>query len=147
MSPIKEPNYFASEIRPENVSEEFQERVRCDMDALKAYLRGPMSESRFGGMVTEWADYAKLFENVKEETAIGEASVLYLWSRTAAENIFRRIPDAKIVMILRDPADRAFSQYLHNVANGEICESFHQHISALSRPKTEKFSIGYPSSS
>jgi hypothetical protein len=145
MSPIKEPNFFASEIRPENVSEELQDRVRRDMDALKMYLQGPMSEKRFGGMVLEWEDYLKLFENVKGEVAIGEASVLYLWSKTAAKNIFSRIPDAKIVMVLRDPAERAFSQYLHNVTNGIICGSFRQHIYNSSRPKSEKFSVGYPS--
>ena len=145
MSPIKEPNFFASEIRPENVSEELQERVRRDMDAVKAYLQGPMSENRFGGMVLEWEGYLKLFQNVKEEKAIGEASVLYLWSKTAAENIFSRIPDAKIVMILRDPAERAFSQYLHGVTNGIIYESFRQHIYNGSRDNNEKFRVGYPS--
>jgi Sulfotransferase family len=144
MSPIKEPNFFASEIRPDNVSEEFQERVRRDMDALKVYLQGPMSEKRFGGMVLEWEDYLKLFQNVKKEKAIGEASVLYLWSKTAARNISSKIPDAKILMILRDPAERAFSQYLHNVTNGIIYESFRQHIDA-SQWKSEKFTVGYPS--
>jgi Sulfotransferase domain len=144
MSPIKEPNYFASEIRPKNVSEELQGRLRRDIDALKAYLNGPMSEHRFGGMVVEWEDYLKLFENVEEEIAIGEASVFYLWSKTAASNICSRIPDAKIVMILRNPAERAFSQYLHNVANGVVCESFRQHMDTASRWKSEKFTVGYP---
>jgi hypothetical protein len=145
MSPIKEPNFFASEIRPENVSEELQERVRRDMNGVKAYLQGRMSENRFGGMVLEWEDYLKLFQNVKEEKAIGEASVLYLWSKTAAGNIFSRIPDAKIVIILRDPAERAFSQYLHGVTNGIIYESFRQHIYNGSRENNEKFRVGYPS--
>jgi hypothetical protein len=145
MSPIKEPNYFASEIRPDNVSEEFEEQVRRDMVALKAYLQGPMSESRFGGMVLEWEDYLKLFESVKQEIAIGEASVLYLWSKTAPVNIVSRIPEAKIVMILRDPAERAFSQYLHNVANGVTCESFRQHIYTSSRWNGEKFNVACPS--
>jgi Sulfotransferase domain len=89
--------------------------------------------------------YLKLFESVKEEIAIGEASVLYLWSKTAAGNIFSRIPDAKIVMILRHPAERTFSQYLHNVPNGITYESFSQHIYTGSRLKNEKFSVGYPS--
>ncbi len=144
MSPIKEPNYFASEIRPENVSEEFQEHVRRDIDAVKAYLDGPMSEIRFGGMVLEWEDYLKLFGNVKKEKAIGEASVFYLWSKTAAPNIFSRIPAAKIVMILRHPAERAFSQYLHTVANGVACESFRQQIQINSRWDGKKFSVACP---
>src|SRR5436853_5806169 len=62
MSPIKEPNYFSSEVRPENLSEELQERSRNDLQAVKEYLRGPMSEKRFGGMVLEWEDYLRLFQ-------------------------------------------------------------------------------------
>jgi hypothetical protein len=144
MCPIKEPNYFASEIRPNNVSEELQGRLRRDIDALKAYLNGPMSEHRFGGMVVEWEDYLKLFENVEEEIAIGEASVFYLWSKTAAANICSRIPDAKIVMILRNPAERAFSQYLHNLTNGDVCKSFREQIYTSAQWKSEKFILGYP---
>lgn len=48
-------------------------------------------------------------------------------------------------MILRDPAESAFSQYLHNVTNGLIYESFREHIYAGSRWKSEKFAVGYPS--
>ena len=42
-----------------------------------------MTSKRFGGPVTEWEDYLLLFRNVRDETAIGEASVSYLWSQTA----------------------------------------------------------------
>ena len=75
MSPIKEPNYFATEIRPEIFSEDLLPRVEADLRALQEYLQGPMREKRLGGLVTEWDDYLKLFQNVKEERAIGEASV------------------------------------------------------------------------
>ncbi|MFL6351182.1 MAG: sulfotransferase family protein [Bryobacteraceae bacterium] len=144
MSPIKEPNYFASEIRPENVGEDLQKRIRRDMDALRIYLKGPMADRRFGGMVLDWEDYLKLFKNVKEELAIGEASVVYLWSKSAAENIRFKIPGAKIVTILRHPSERALSQYLHGVTNGVIRESFHQHIHTAPRGGNEKFSLRYP---
>ena len=109
MSPIKEPNYFASEVRPDNFSEELQQQISHEMHTLQEYLRSPMGEKRFGGILQEWEDYLRLFQNVNGEKAIGEASVCYLWSRTAAANIFCRIPGAKIIMILRDPVERAFS--------------------------------------
>jgi len=144
MSPIKEPNYFAAEVRPENFSEEFQQRVSQDMRALQEYLRTPMSEWRFGGMVLEWEDYLRLFQNVKEEKAVGEASVCYLWSKTAAQGMFSNIPDSKIIMILRDPAERAFSQYLHTVASGLVRESFREQIQATLRRKSQKFGTLYP---
>jgi hypothetical protein len=52
--------------------------------------------------------HLRLFQEVQTETAIGETSVAYLWSETAAGNIAARIPGAKIVMILRDPSDAHF---------------------------------------
>src|SRR5215469_1833620 len=144
MSPIKEPNFFASEIRPENLADELQAENARDQAQLRKYLQGPMTEKRFGGMVTEWEDYLRLFRNVREEKAIGEASVCYLWSKTAAENIRRAVGKARILMILRDPAERAFSQYLECLASGRIRDSFAQHIEQSRREAGEKFTVAYP---
>ena len=130
MSPIKEPNYFANEIRPELFSDEMRPAVDADQCDLQRYLHGPMMEKRFGGIVTDWDDYLRLFQNVKGEKAIGEASVCYLWSKTAAANIQARIPHAKILMILRDPVDRMFSQYLQMVTEGRIRVKFREHVEA-----------------
>jgi len=51
-----------------------------------------MTEQHFGSMGMDWNDYVKLFMNVKTETAIGEASVRYLWSKTVAAYIHAKIP-------------------------------------------------------
>lgn len=144
MSPIKEPNYFASEVRPEGFSEEFQEQVSADLKALGEYLDGPMSEKRFGGVVATWPDYVKLFEGARDEKGIGEASVCYLWSESAAGNIFSRLPQARIVMILRDPAERAFSQYMHGVRKGVIRDSFCAHVQKSLDGRGTKFNPAYP---
>ena len=42
-----------------------------------------------------------------------DASTLYFWSRNAVRNIREFIEDPRIIVILRDPAKRAFSAYLH----------------------------------
>lgn len=144
MSPLKEPNYFASEIRPENFGAEFQEWVQRETRELREYLCRPVLEQRFGGIVADWKDYLKLFEAVTAEKAIGEASVCYLWSRTAARNIFSAVPGAKLLMILRNPADRAFSQYLHAVTNGWVRESFRARIDVALGRGREPFGILNP---
>jgi hypothetical protein len=144
MSPIKEPCYFASEVRPQNFSEEHAHWAHREALSLQKYFSEPVLERRFGGMVTEWEDYLKLFQNAAEAKAIGEASVCYLWSRTAAANIACRIPDARIIMILRDPAERAFSQYLHTVTNGLVHRSFREQIERGLRRSDEKFGILHP---
>ncbi len=124
MSPVKEPNYFASEIRPEGFADALQERIRRDTEEMRQYLAGPMTEKRFGAVGLEWVDYLKLFRNVKQEKVIGEASVCYLWSESAARNIFARIPGAKIILILRDPRERAFSQFRQWAGKGKTSATF-----------------------
>jgi hypothetical protein len=42
-----------------------------------------------------------------------DASTLYFWSRNSVQNIKEFIQDPRIIVILRDPAKRAFSAYLH----------------------------------
>ena len=60
-------------------------------------------------------DYEKLFSGVKNETAIGEASTWYLFLPKCAERIKSEIPDAKIIIFLRNPVDRAFSDFKHSL--------------------------------
>lgn len=106
MSHLKEPNYFASELHPEN----------------------------FGAVVTSWGDYLKLFDNVSNQVAIGEASPSYLWSQTAARNMASRVPHARVIINLRNPVDRAFSHYIQAFAAGSTNRTFREEIDAALRP-------------
>jgi hypothetical protein len=145
MSPIKEPCFFATELRPANFVPEFQPQMFREQEAAHRYLEGPMTQTRFGGPIVTWEDYLKLFRNVHGETAVGEASVSYLWSRTAARNIAKRIPSARIVLVLRNPADRAYSQYLQAVSAGQVRTSFREQIQASMRRGPEsKFDVLNP---
>ena len=128
MSPIKEPNFFAEEVREQNFAPSLRRDIARDARSLRRYLDGPMRERRLGGIVAEWEDYGRLFAGATTETALGEASVCYLWSPAAPERIAGAIPEARILVMLRDPAERAFSQYLHGLGNGSIRWSFREHI-------------------
>ena len=144
MSPIKEPCHFSSEIRPENFSDEMRAGVAADFQEQRKYLQGPMTDQRFGGVGMDWSDYVKLFRSVKSGSIIGEASVRYLWSKTAAENIHAKIPDAKIVMVLRDPVSRAFSAYLEVFMAGKLQYSFREYVEACLRYENRKISFWWP---
>jgi hypothetical protein len=144
MSPIKEPNYFATEIRAENISPQWQAWAQKENDSLQQYLRGSMREKRFGGLVSNWFDYLKLFQNANREKAIGEASVCYLWSRTAARNIASTTSNPKIIMVLRNPVDRAFSQYKQAVTNGLVGSSFREQVRRSLNRKTDKLELLNP---
>lgn len=144
LSPVKEPCYFASEVRLEYFSREFESSARRKSLRLRRFLEGSMTGVDPGGIVANPEDYLRLFQNVDGETAIGEASVCYLWSPTAAANIRSRVPGAKIVIILRDPAERAFSQYLQYAANGLVRRTFREHMERSARNTRLEFSTLYP---
>lgn len=56
--------------------------------------------------------YLSLFSDCKKVNFIGEASVQYLYSKEAANNIFKFSPRAKILIFLRSPA--SFIRSYHN---------------------------------
>ena len=135
MSPIKEPCYFASEIRPGNLDAAHRRHIRRQSEKLA---------KPYGWLVSEWDDYVALFNSVKKETAIGEVSPVYLWSGTAAGNIAARMPEARIIMILRDPGERAFSHYLHQMAVGLIHSTFREHLKECFQNRDRTISAYYP---
>jgi hypothetical protein len=68
--------------------------------------------------------YASNFAGAAAESAVGEISHSYLSSEPAAERIAELNPDMRILACLREPADRAFSDYLDLVKNGQHDGSF-----------------------
>ena len=144
MSPLKEPCYFSAEIRVENFEPGLRERMKNEADSVREFIHGPMTEKRFGGIVSEWNDYLRLFAQVKDEKAVGEGSVCYLWSQTAAAAIASRLPHARIIIVLMDPAERAFAQYLKSVSDGTVAHSFSQHLDACFRRTDEYLGVLHP---
>jgi hypothetical protein len=64
------------------------------------------------------------FASVDPSLVGGEKSTDYLESATAAHRIVRDLPDVKLVFILREPVDRAYSNYLWTKMNGIETEDF-----------------------
>jgi hypothetical protein len=99
---------------------------KCGTTALATYLRAhpqvfmcrPKEPHYFAldfpayRHVTQWADYASLFAEAGEaHRAIGEASVLYLYSRVAIAELHGKFPDARLLVMLRNPVDMAISMH------------------------------------
>lgn len=68
-------------------------------------------------IVRDEAQYYGLFDGVTDEAVWGEITPHYLTFPQAAENIHAAIPDARLVVSLRNPVDRAFSLYQMNLRN------------------------------
>lgn len=63
--------------------------------------------------VNKFEDYLHLFNNAKEGQIKGEVSPIYLNSDIAPVEIKKTLPNAKLIAILRHPAERLYSRYLH----------------------------------
>jgi hypothetical protein len=63
-------------------------------------------------------EYLQLFREAQERIA-GEGSTWYLFSKRAAQEIHEFNPDAKIIVMLRNPADMLYSWHGHILLTGE----------------------------
>ena len=63
--------------------------------------------------------YEKQFAGCKGEKAVGECTPFYMYDDTCAEKIKKAFPEIKILFILRNPVDRAYSNYWHQVRGGK----------------------------
>jgi hypothetical protein len=57
--------------------------------------------------------YASRFADAGDAVAVGEASPSYMYWPTAIERMASVVPDARLIALLRDPVERAYSHYLH----------------------------------
>lgn len=63
-------------------------------------------------------EYLSYFSGVSLDKVAGEKSVSYLYSKDAISEIKKVNPGMKIIMVLRDPVERAYSDYWHRVRTG-----------------------------
>ena len=100
MSPWKEPKFFAFESE-------------ADLGFRAANGRdAPVNAS----VILDQAEYEELFDDASDdELARGEASTHYLYVEKSPARIKALIPDARLIAVLRNPVDRAFSSYQHLV--------------------------------
>ena len=70
--------------------------------------------------------YNSLFSDWIDESIIGEASVSYLFYPNVPERIKIYNDNSKIIIMLRNPIDRAFSHYLMDYRLGLTSNSFEE---------------------
>ena len=107
MSKVKEPNYFSSK-------------------SIKD--QGTYYNSN---IVDNYMEYHSLF-NLENKTALfGEASVSYLFYHDVPVKIKKYNNSSKIIIVLRNPIERAFSHYLMDYRLGLVTQEFRHIIQKL----------------
>jgi hypothetical protein len=101
-SSVKEPKYFMTDGGPPDPRGQ----------------RGPGDAHSAREWVWRQADYERLFEAAPPGALRFESTPFYLWDRESHPRIARALPDAKLIAVIRDPIDRAFSNWTHLWADG-----------------------------
>ena len=96
MSAVKEPQFFGYEGR-------------------EVSFQGPGPVVKEALPICDLEEYKSLFKGTESYKAVGEASPSYLYNSQAPERIRHYVPQAKLIAILRNPVDRAYSRFLHLV--------------------------------
>lgn len=110
LSPLKEPNHYATDIRPSHFSRAFKANLPSD---LNGYLADLPLKPRQVSFVQDSEQYGSLFAGAKDQHQIvGECSTSYLWSKSAANNVAESHPQAKVLAVLRHPVERLHSHWL-----------------------------------
>jgi hypothetical protein len=94
LSKVKEPKFFLSDGPPPAEG-------------------GPGDVQTYQEHVWRRADYEALFAPAPAGTLRGEATPFYLYDLAAHDRIRNLIPNAKLILLLRDPVDRAHSNWTH----------------------------------
>jgi len=94
MSPVKEPKFFLTDGPPPTRG-------------------GPGDAQTYKEHIWRRADYEALFDGAPAGTLCGESTPFYLYDRAAQLRIHATIPQARLIVILRDPVERAHSNWTH----------------------------------
>ncbi len=100
MASVKEPKFFM-----------------CDGRRPRGQ-KGPGDAHSVQEWICRFDDYAALFADAPPDSLCGESTPFYLYDRGAQLRIADAIPDAKLVVIVRDPVDRAYSNWMHAWSDG-----------------------------
>jgi hypothetical protein len=95
LSAVKEPKFFLTDGAP------------------PVGPGGPGDAQTFSEYVWRRSDYEVLFDRAPAGTLTGESTTLYLRDPAAHRRIASVLPQAKLVAVIRDPVDRAHSNWTH----------------------------------
>lgn len=117
--PIKEPHYFSDPL-----PKAFLDRSR--FFSVSGYFKNTFPRPLHSAQIFEEKYYKKLYSLATHQKYLVDASTSYLHEPGAAERIKEYNPSAKIIILTRDPLERAFSHYRMDVGLGRITNSFEE---------------------
>jgi Sulfotransferase family len=98
--PVKEPKYYM-----------------C-WDAPPPAYRGPGDTHSNKEWIWRREDYKALFHGAPKDAVRLDSTPFYLYLRGARRRIAEELPEARLIVVVRDPIDRAYSNWMHLWVDG-----------------------------
>ncbi len=116
-SPIKEPHYFI-DVLPKDLYEPSR------FFSLDDYFSKVFPKPLHIANIKRETHYKKLFSLAGQEKYLSEGSTAYLHAEESASKIHKYHSDARIIILIRNPLERAFSHYRMDLGLGREKKSF-----------------------
>lgn len=127
---INKPNFFILGAGKSGTTSLYY-YLKQHPDIFLTPVKEPTFFSEGFQIVKNPVEYFELYDSVCSETIIGEASHVYLTNPSTAKVLKALFPNSKFVVILRNPADRAYSLYHHMRRSGyEYINTFEKALQA-----------------
>jgi hypothetical protein len=91
---------------------------------LRENCNGPGDRRVLQNLPPDWGSYLAHYRGVSDELAIGDISPSYFSWWPSRDAIRDKLGRPRIVLLLRNPVDKAFSQYMHLVRDGRETLTF-----------------------
>ncbi len=85
--------------------------------------------------------YASFFKDWTKEIVAGESNPDYLWHESVPARMVEVLPNAKLIILLRNPANRAYSSYWYSFCGGSETLPFEEALEAEPERATQGRSI------
>ena len=89
------------------------------------------------GRVESAQEYKNLFMDAASNQLIGESTAIYLRDPETPAKIYKANNNAKIIIMLRDPIERAYSHYLMYIRNGYETQSFSKKLKTYDKSSSQ----------
>jgi hypothetical protein len=97
---------------------------------MEQLLAGPGDRNILTTSCRTFEEYAAYFAPARDEIALGDISPSYFYFTDVCKEIHERLGNPRIIVMLRDPVQKAFSQYMHLIRDSRETLEFNEALAA-----------------
>jgi hypothetical protein len=122
--------YYYLRQHPDIYLPERKELHYFSHDCLRERMAGPGDRHALSSLCSSRQQYEEHYAKARDQKAVGDISPSYFYFSEVSERIKHELGDPKIILMVRDPIQKAFSQYMHLVRDNRENLGFYDALMA-----------------